>query len=485
MGSIGALIGAGSGLIITQLFVSFVANMLTIESSFSVHFPTFVISIIAGVGITVLASIPALRHALKFTVREGLESHGITSTYGTSKLDKMLMRAPRLPRSIQIGLRNMGRKKGRSVSTLLQVALAVGALLGILAVNYSLYIAVEKEFGKFPLDIVVTGQEGGSKPLTEDLADFFNTNENLSGKVAIAEPYIRTDMETNDENQIFAMGLIYNTKALKYQENMVKGRWFTADDVKPGAPRVVVVSEVLVKKEGIKLGDTETFMTATGEKEFKVIGIIDSLMNNGMTQFFLFNNLKEVLQKNNTITGFYIQATSSRHDDIDKLSTLIEDELMAEGYMVRNDIIYVMEEDNQKNNQQIAMLMALLGSLIVLITLIGLMNTLTMNILERTKEIGILRCIGSRARDIRMIFGSEGFVLGLLGWVVGIPMGFLIGRVIWAMLLGMLDVDAGFLFPINYILWVLVITVVLTLAIIQLPIRRAARMKPGDALRYQ
>lgn len=145
------------------------------------------------------------------------------STYGTSNLDKMLMRIPNLPRTIQMGMRNIGRKKGRSISTLLQVALAVGALLGILAVNYSLYIAVEKEYGKFSSDIMVTGQGGGGKPLTEDMTEFFSTNENLSGKITLAEPFVLTDMQSEDENQIFGLGISYNTSVLKYQENMVQG----------------------------------------------------------------------------------------------------------------------------------------------------------------------------------------------------------------------------------------------------------------------
>jgi len=485
MGSIGALIGAFCGLMITHVFVSFLADMLTITTDFRIHFLTFFLSILSGVGITVAASVPALRKALKFTVREGLDSHGITSTYGTSGLDKMLMRAPNLPRTIQMGMRNIGRKKGRSISTMLQVALAVGALLGILAVNYSLSVAVEKEYGKFTSDIMITGQEGGSKPLTEDLVDFFDSNENLSGKVTMVEPFVLTDMRSEDDNQLFGLGLIYNTEALKYEENMVKGRWFTEEDDAADAPGTVVITEVLVNKEGVKIGETVTFMTATGEKDFKVIGIIDSLMMNGLTQYFSYNNLKEALQKNDTVTGFYIKTASSRHSDIDKVSTLIEDEMIAEGYMVQNEIMYVTEEQNQQNNQQIAMLMGLLGSLIVLITLIGLMNTLTMNILERTKEIGILRCIGSRAMDIRMIFGSEGFVMGLLGWVIGIPLGFLIGRVIWEMILRMLDVEAPYLYIVKYTLWVLLVTVGLTILIVQFPIRRAVRMKPGNALRYE
>ncbi len=50
-------------------------------------------------------------------------------------------------------------------------------------------------------------------------------------------------------------------------------------------------------------------------------------------------------------------------------------------------------------------------------------NTITMAVLERTREIGVLRSIGGHARDIRRIFGTEGLVVALAGWVIGIPLG--------------------------------------------------------------
>ncbi len=57
----------------------------------------------------------------------------------------------------------------------------------------------------------------------------------------------------------------------------------------------------------------------------------------------------------------------------------------------------------------------MLGFLIVAISMIGLVSAITMNVLERTREIGILRCLGARGRDIRRIFATEGLVLALVG----------------------------------------------------------------------
>jgi len=482
MGGVGAIIGGVIGIGVTAFFVARLGNgFFGLSLGFGLHLSTVILSVLVGIGITILASLPALRKSLKVTVREALESHGITSAYGTSGIDKILMKTERMPRTIQIGIRNIGRKKGRSISTLLQVALAIGALLGVMAVTHSLQVTVGAEYDNYLLDIAVEGQEGGGKPLTVGEIPSLEELEDVKS----VEPFVQSMMETEEENQIFALGLIHNTTAFNVNGTTVKGDWFTAEDEEPGADPVVVVTEVLVRKEGMKIGDTVTFMTATGLADFRVVGISSSLRMNGMTMYFPFGSLMEVLQRNGTISGFYIRTESSDHDDIDRTSTLIEDTLIDQGFMVNNDIMYVVEEQNERNNAQITNLMALLGGLIVLITLIGLMNTLTMNVLERTKEIGILRCIGSRARDIRWVFGSEGMVMALIGWIAGIPVGYLLGRFIWWMFGNWFDIEADFLFPALFLVLTLGITILMTVLIIQLPLRRAARMKPGDALRYE
>ena len=70
----------------------------------------------------------------------------------------------------------------------------------------------------------------------------------------------------------------------------------------------------------------------------------------------------------------------------------------------------------------------MLGFLIVAISMVGLVSAITMSVLERTREIGILRCIGARARDIRRIFATEGLALALAGWLLGIPLGYALDR---------------------------------------------------------
>jgi len=127
---------------------------------------------------------------------------------------------------------------------------------------------------------------------------------------------------------------------------------------------------------------------------------------------------------------------------------------------------------------------AVLGLLIVAISMTGLANALTMSVLERTREIGILRSIGARARDIRRIFSAETLALALTGWLIGVPVGYLLDRLLVWLVQHVVEVDVPFAFPLTYVAIALVGTVLLAQLITLLPIRRAVRYRPGNALRY-
>ena len=126
----------------------------------------------------------------------------------------------------------------------------------------------------------------------------------------------------------------------------------------------------------------------------------------------------------------------------------------------------------------------MLGFLIVAISMVGLANAMTMSVLERTREIGILRCIGARARDVRRIFATEGVALAVAGWLLGIPLGYVLDRVLVWLVKEVINVDLPVVFPPGNVVLALVGTVALALLITLLPIRRAVRFRPGDALRY-
>ena len=135
-------------------------------------------------------------------------------------------------------------------------------------------------------------------------------------------------------------------------------------------------------------------------------------------------------------------------------------------------------------NRTITTSIAVFGLLIVAISMVALANAITMSIIERTREIGVLRCIGARARDVRRIFATEGVVLALAGWLLGIPLGYALDRFLVWLVWEVVGVRIEVVFPPWNVALALVGTVALALLIILLPIHRAVRFRPGDALRY-
>jgi putative ABC transport system permease protein len=145
---------------------------------------------------------------------------------------------------------------------------------------------------------------------------------------------------------------------------------------------------------------------------------------------------------------------------------------------------YITRRDQVKLNATLTQSITVLGLVIVAISMVGLVNAITMGVLERTREIGTLRCVGARARDVRRIFGIEGLIVALIGWLLGLPAGYLMARGLIALTSSVADIDLSFVFPPINLAITLVGTLVLALLVLLAPVRRAVRFKPGEALRY-
>ncbi|MFA9271986.1 MAG: ABC transporter permease, partial [Baekduiaceae bacterium] len=111
-------------------------------------------------------------------------------------------------------------------------------------------------------------------------------------------------------------------------------------------------------------------------------------------------------------------------------------------------------------------------------------GTPTMGVIERTREIGMLRCTGARARDVRGIFGTEGIVVALTGWLLGVPLGWLMAHGLVTLTADVADTDLAFVFPAGHLAVTFAGTIVLAVLVLLVPVRRAVRLRPGEALRY-
>lgn len=136
------------------------------------------------------------------------------------------------------------------------------------------------------------------------------------------------------------------------------------------------------------------------------------------------------------------------------------------------------------------LLLGIFGSLALVVASLGIINTLVMAILERRREIGVLKALGAADRDIRRLFFAEAGVMGLLGGICGVAFGWLIGRAlnlgtnIYLARLSLPSTTVS-LVPWWLVFWAIVFAVIVSLAAGIYPASRAAKLNPIEALRYE
>lgn len=132
-----------------------------------------------------------------------------------------------------------------------------------------------------------------------------------------------------------------------------------------------------------------------------------------------------------------------------------------------------------------------IGTSLVIISCISLfvsammiLVVLYMSVSERTKEIGVLKSIGARRKDIKRIFTSESFLIGLLSGVFGIIFNLILTLIIWLTLTNTIGIA-----PISYRWWYFVLAICVSIAISMLsglyPASKAAKLDPVESLRRE
>jgi ABC-type antimicrobial peptide transport system permease subunit len=167
---------------------------------------------------------------------------------------------------------------------------------------------------------------------------------------------------------------------------------------------------------------------------------------------------------------------------------LIENELIEEGYRVT--ALSKTVEQASKIFQGIQAVLATFGGIALIVSAIGMFNTMTVTLLERTKEIGIMRTIGASPNDVKYLFVSESVVVGFLGGVTGILMGVALGGAV-NLFLNILASQFGgqavklFSFPLDFLTFIALFSAAVGYLTGIFPARRASTLNPLDAIRYE
>lgn len=474
LGVVGTVLGTAIGWPLSNLLTIYLGGFQGVDPGWRLSWLALVLSVAVGVGGTLLATIPALLRGTRITVREALGQPGSDASFGRSAVDRAVARARWLPRTAQLGLRATTRRKTRSVATQLQIALSVGTLLGFTALAITIVEVSEQSRLAEGGDIELYGS-GSGRPLSGDTADLVSTIDGVDR----VQPTVGTDVLVGDTDT-FAWGLSADPV---YAYDLETGRWFTADEHDRSA-RVAVVGPALATMHDLDVGATVRVETLTGPASFEVVGIDTTMVGDGQALFVPITTALTVSERAEP-GWFWITTDSKDTGEIERVATAIRDTLDDGGYGYQVDLRYLEREADRNEDRTVITIIMSLGVPIVAMGMIGLVSAMSTNIIERTREIGVLRSIGARARDIRRMFLAEAMTLVVAGWLVGIAVGYVIARVI----LRALNDSFNVTFTLRYPLWpmaaALVVSMLVALVVVRRPLRRAGRLPPSTALRYE
>ncbi|MBP6881038.1 MAG: ABC transporter permease [Candidatus Pacebacteria bacterium] len=167
---------------------------------------------------------------------------------------------------------------------------------------------------------------------------------------------------------------------------------------------------------------------------------------------------------------------------------LVEKKLIEDGYRVT--ALSKTVEQASKIFQGIQVVLATFGGIALIVSAIGMFNTMTVTLLERTKEIGIMRTLGASPNDVKYLFVSESVVVGFLGGISGILMGVVLGVTVNIFLNFVAGQFGGqavklFSFPLNFLTFIAVFSAVVGYLTGIFPAKRASTLNPLDAIRYE
>ncbi len=377
-------------------------------------------------------------------------------------------------------LKNLFRRKVRSLLTATGIAVAIGAMVALLGITDGFRKSTIEGFEKHGVDLVVTS--GNVDQLSSNL------DERLGDRIAA----IRGVKDVG--SGLLELLNCQRAKGHNVVSQMVQG-WepgtFQFDTMKllrgrllePGDRRKAILGPTVSANLKSDVGDT----VLISDEPFEVVGVAEgvTVFENGFITIPL-KEMQKLAEMPGRVTGFSVVLEKSGPDvvPVEEVQTKILELTSPDGKPIRLSALPTREFVNGMVHIQIARAMALVTSIVaVLIGGIGMLNTMIMSVLERIKEIGILRAIGWRKRRVVQMILGESVLLSLIGAVLGI-----VGAVMLTHFLTRLPTVNGFMAgDISPLVMFegFLIAVAVGLLGGAYPAWRASRLLPTEAVRHE
>ena len=455
----------------------------------------FTIQILVGLLVPLIAGLAPVLNGSKITVLRAL-SNDLTGdeskpqTAGEARvswLDWALVRLTRIlasrgiqmPRPFIISLRNTFRRRSRLLLTLFTLTMGGAIFIAVFNVRVSLNTYVDDIGSYFRADVTVDFDEAYRISEITQYAMQIDGVQHVEGWQFMAAELLYPDGTVAENINLLAPP----SETELVNPILASGRWLRADDV-----RKLVISEAVVNYiPNLKVGDTLNLKINGSEEIWEVVGIFKFVGREGILAYTPF---EYAAQANNLANrSFSFRVVTDKHDRAsqDVVAEQLDDFFRANGFKIREAESGLSSLDTVTESIDILVVFLLIMAILTAVVgAMGLTGTMGMNVLERTREIGIMRAIGADDRAIMRTVIGEGFVIGMLSFVLAIifsiPISYGLSYIL-AVTVFESPITVVFTY-LGYAIWLGLIILLSVLGSV-LPARNAARLTIREVLAYE
>jgi putative ABC transport system permease protein len=440
---------------------------------------TLIQQVLVALVVPVLAAILPIYNSVKITVREALSDYGLGGN-AKPKDDSVNKSSVLIPRPIRISLRNTFRRKTRLGLTLVHIGTGRGGLhrrlqlMGIVRSGDRRYSRIFSGRYQHRLRPRISIRQSG------EYCHEHSRRGRCRRMVGIYRHFAIREEEAGTQILFVAPP----STSILIDPIITSGRW-----LQPGDENAIVIGNHLLQIfPDLKVGDTLTIEIDGKDTIWHIVGTYSITGNVSPPLLYVNYEYLSVLVGQPEM-AYSLRVVTSQHDSLtqnrinDQLQAAFEERgIQIQSTQLGADFI----RDQKAQTDVLVYFMLVMASLIAFVGGLGLMGTMSINVLERTREIGVMRAIGASNGDIQSIVITEGMVIGILSWAISILIAIPITNVLcFGVGMAILTAPMPPIYGSAGVLAWLIFTIVLGTLASAIPARRASSLTVRDTLAYE
>ena len=487
----GVLLGVFAGSRMAEAVAPLAATLI---EGFHVSTLGVIIGVVMGLLVPLLAAVIPVFNGTRVTIMDAMTDLGIAGNWGTGRTARFIKGLP-LPITARQALSNVVQKKGRLLLTGITLTLAAAAFMGVFAVFSVITSEMNKLYETFNYDLMIIPTEAHDFNQVKDMVVSTEGVSEVTPGVGflvkildLSGTPIEIGTTGSEELQAFGYDVASDTFKLTYDA----GTGWQDDPTREGLLLTTKAAEAVDKTVGDRIVISAGGRTA----EYEVIGLISYPFEFALMKWQDLARLAGFVTSDNGTPDdftddsplpnvFFVkmQQSNLKATEVDGYVDSISSRLVSDGIMAQYINQAAQKEKDAENMLVFSLIFQLTSVVMAAVGAIGLLTTLSMAVFERQKEIGVMRSIGAGSGTIVSQFEVEGILIGLLAWLVAIPLSYLLAQALINAL------GFGEFIQFHYPIWVIFLglggMVVIAFIASLWPSVAAARRTVSDILRYQ